>query len=98
MAESPSAQNSFTIQLATEYSHHVVAANCLLNNTSTLLAPLPSHVNQVLLHRLLLEVLPAIANVWVSSAEGAGAAPAGLAEPYVRELVHVVWGNIPSAV
>lgn len=72
----------------------MVAASCLLDNTSTLLAPLPSHVSQVLLHRFLLEILFTIANVRVSSAEGAGAGPAGLAEANVRELVHFVWGNI----
>lgn len=79
------------------YSHHVVAARGFLNGTPTLLASLPAHVDQVFLHRLLLEVRLAVPNVWVPSAEGAGPAPAGPAGADVRELVHFARGDILAA-
>ena len=48
----------------------------------------------VFLHRLLLEVYPASSNVCGPSAERAGAAPAGPAEAYERESIHVVWRDV----
>lgn len=80
-----------------QYSHYVVAPRCSLDDSPTLFASLPAHVDQIFLHRLLLEVLPTLPNVWVSSAEGAGASPAAAAEAYLRELVHFAWRDVFAA-
>lgn len=75
----------------------MVTARGSLDNSPALLASLPAHADEVFFHRLLLEVCSAISDVWVSSAEGAGAAPAGPAEAYVRELVHIARRDVFAA-
>lgn len=72
----------------------MVAARCLLDYSPTLSAPLPAPVYQVFLHRPLLKILPAVPDVRVASADGAGTAPAAPAEAYLRELVDVNWGDV----
>jgi hypothetical protein len=55
------------------------------------LALLPSLIDEVFLYGALLKIFPAVANVWLSPAEAAGAAPAGLAEADVCRFVDCGW-------
>lgn len=76
------------------YLRDVVASLRLLHCPLAHFTCLPPLVHVIVRHGLLLEVLLALADVRVSSAEGAGASPAGLAEADVGILVNTLRGNV----